>query len=97
MSGVSDETIERLLDKVTWRTMESAPKDPEKFIILFCLEDKTRWIASWQGGRWFGVDDMGLRREGHTEGDPEVVTGWAVNCWMPLPDIPFIDSDGIRT
>src|SRR6185312_11892115 len=69
-----------------WRTMESAPKD--QFIFLFCPEDGSRWLAKWQSHRWHGVDDLGLTREGHSFGDPDVVTGWAVTHWQPLPTPP---------
>jgi hypothetical protein len=80
--------LKDLADRILWRPMDTAPKDGT-FILLCCLEDGSRWLASWQGLRWYGVDDMGLTREGHSEGDPEVVTGWAVNAWMPLPELPY--------
>lgn len=73
-----------------WRAMDSAPKD--RFILLWCAEDNSRWLAKWQGGRWYGVDDQGLTREGHAAGDPGVVTGWAVNGWRPLPASPRASS-----
>lgn len=69
-----------------WLSMDTAPKDI--FILLWCAEDRSRWLAKWQGDRWYGVDDMGLTREGHTAGDPEEVTGWAVNAWTFLPNPP---------
>lgn len=69
-----------------WRPIETAPL--RGFILLYCAEDKSRWLASWQGERWYGVDDMGLAREGASFGDPNVVTGWVVNAWMPLPYPP---------
>lgn len=69
-----------------WRPIASAPRD--YFILLYCAEDRSRWLAKWQGDRWAGVDDCGLTREGHSQGDPNVVTGWAVNGWMPLPKMP---------
>jgi len=75
-----------------WQPIETAPKD--KFILLYCKEDGSRWLAKWQGLRWYGVDDYGLTREGHSEGDPEVVTGWAVNGWMPLPAAPLPATQG---
>lgn len=72
-----------------WRTIETAPKDGEYFILLWCAEDNSRWLAKWQGDRWHGVDDMGLAREGASAGDPNVVTGWFLNAWMPLPEPPL--------
>lgn len=81
--------IKELADKLLWRPIETAPKD--RLILLYCTEDNSRWWAMWQGGRWYGVDDMGLTREGHSAGDPEVVTGWAVTAWMPIPDQPYRD------
>lgn len=81
--------FEELCARLLWNSMESAPKD--RFILLYCAEDNSRWLAKWQGARWFGVDDSGLSREGHSAGDPEVVTGWAINCWRPLPEPPYID------
>lgn len=70
-----------------WRQIKSAPKDC--FILVYCTEDNSRWLAKWQGQRWYGVDDMGLTREGHSKGDPDVVTGWEVDAWLPLPDSPW--------
>jgi hypothetical protein len=85
---VALDEFKELADRLLWRPMDTAPKDGT-FILLCCLEDRSRWLASWQGLRWYGVDDEGLTREGHSEGDPEVVTGWAVNAWMPLPELPY--------
>jgi hypothetical protein len=76
-----------------WRPIESAPKDGDGFILLYCPEGNSRWLANWQRGRWFGVDDYGLTREGHSAGDADVVTGWAVTHWRPLPAPPHIDSN----
>lgn len=84
-----DDALKDLADRLLWRPMKSAPKQCETFILLWCAEDNSRWLASWQGQRWYGVDDLGLTREGYSEGDPDVVTGWAVNAWMPLPDPPY--------
>lgn len=81
--------LKQLADKLLWRPITTAPKDPEQFILLYCSEDRSRWFASWQGGQWYGVDDLGLTRQGHSAGDPNVVTGWAVDAWMPLPDLPY--------
>lgn len=67
-----------------WQPIETAPKDGT-FIILNCPEDGSRWWASWQGHQWFGVDEYGLTRAGASFGDPEIVTGWFVTHWMPLP------------
>jgi hypothetical protein len=83
--------LKELADRLLWRPIETAPKD--SFILLYCMEDDSRWLAKWQGHRWHGVDDMGLTRDGHSDGDPEVVTGWAVNAWMPLPAAPYRDTD----
>ena len=42
-----------------WNTdVDAAPRD--RFIFLWCPEDGSRWMASWQGERWHGVDDLGL-------------------------------------
>lgn len=71
---------------VQWRPIETAPKDV--FIFLYCPEDGSRWLAKWQDRRWHGVDDMGLTRAGASAGDPDVVTGWFVSHWMPLPPPP---------
>lgn len=89
--------LKELADQLLWRPMESAPKAADIFILLYCAEDNSRWLASWQGPRWYGVDDMGLTREGASEGDPDVVTGWFVNAWMPLPKPPYReDAEGAR-
>lgn len=69
-----------------WQPINTAPRD--QFILLFCSEDSSRWFAKWQGDRWYGVDEMGLTREGHSANDPEIVTGWALDLWMPLPVAP---------
>lgn len=74
---------------MTWQPMRTAPKD--RFILLWCPEDKSIWFAKWQGGlqgNWHGVDDLGLTREGHSIGSPDVVTGWFVEFWQPLPLSP---------
>lgn len=73
-----------------WLPIETAPKDirNEHFILLYCPEDHSRWLAKWQGGEWYGVDDLGLNRRGYSAGDPNVVTGWAITHWMPLPAGP---------
>lgn len=79
--------FEKLATRVLWHPMETAPKD--RFVFLYCPEDNSRWFAKWQGGRWHGVDDEGLTREGYHE---DAVTGWEVTAWMPLPDPPFVDA-----
>lgn len=61
----------------------TAPKDGT-FIIAYCPEDQSRWWCSWQSDRWYGVDEMGLTREGHSQGD-DAVTGWFVTEWSPAP------------
>ena len=72
--------------QLPWSPIETAPKD--QFIFLYCPEDDSRWLAKWQGLRWYGVDDEGLAREGYSAGDPDIVTGWAITHWMPLPPPP---------
>lgn len=72
---------------MTWQPIDSAPK--YKFVFLFCKEDGSRWFAKWQEHRWHGVDDSGLSREGASAGDPDVVTGWFVTHWQPLPAPPL--------
>lgn len=72
-----------------WQPIETAPKQSDKFILLYCPEDKSRWLASWQGGEWYGVDNYGLTRSaGHSLGDPDYVTGWFLSHWRPLPAPP---------
>lgn len=73
-----------------WQPIDTAPKDGDYFIILWCPEDSSRWLAKWQGDRWYGVDDLGLTRAGSSLGDPDVVTGWFVSHWQPLPQPPEI-------
>jgi hypothetical protein len=69
---------------VSWEPISSAPTD--RFLILYCPEDESRWLAKWQGGCWHGVDvEHGLTREGRSLGDPEFVTGWFVSHWAELP------------
>jgi hypothetical protein len=76
-----------------WQPIETAPKDGT-FIILYCPEDGSQWWASWQGGySWFGCDECGLRREGYSLGDPNVVTGWFVSHWQPRPESPADRKD----
>ncbi len=57
-------------------------------MILYCPEDGSRWWAKWQGDGWYGVDEEGLTRTGHSLGDPNVVTGWFLAHWMPVPNSP---------
>jgi hypothetical protein len=85
--------LKELADRLLWRPMETAPRD--SFILLYCSEDDSRWLAKWQGDRWYGVDDCGLSRQGASVGDPDVVTGWFVDCWMPLPDPPYREPLGL--
>ncbi len=63
--------------KVGWRDIDSAPKD--RFLLLWFPGDQSRWLAKWQGDRWYGVDDEGLTRQS---------TGWAPTHWQPLPSPP---------
>ena len=89
MTDTSD-PLQELAARLLWRPIESAPKDC--FILLYCAEDQSRWLAKWQGSAWFGVDDQGLTRVGHSAGDPNVVAGWFLDAWMPLPEPPFNDE-----
>lgn len=73
-------------DRRGWLDIETAPRD--HFILLGCPEDRSVWLAKWQGGEWYGVDDRGLTRSGHSHGDPNNVTGWFVTHWQPLPEAP---------
>lgn len=82
-AGDTPLTQPRSPDVLGWQPIETAPRDC--FIILYCPEDNSRWWAAWQGGRWYGSDDLGLTREGM---GPEDVTGWKVTHWMPLPAPP---------
>lgn len=66
-----------------WQPMKTAPKD--RFILLWCPEDQSRWFAKWQQGEWYGVDDDGLTRSGQSTHDPDYVTGWFVDAWQPSP------------
>lgn len=66
-----------------WESIDTAPKD--RFILVYCPEDNSRWLAKWQGGEWYGVDDEGLTR---TAGGPDYVTGWKVTLWQDLPTPP---------
>ncbi len=92
MSASTDamDEFEALVERTAWRPMDSAPED--LFVIVYCAEDRSTWWAKWQGGRWYGVDDYGLTREGYSAGDPNFVTGWAVTAWMPRPDPPYTDD-----
>lgn len=81
--------FEELVNRTSWRPIETAPKEGEHFFLLYCAEDNSRWLARWQDDRWYGVDDLGLTREGHSAGDTDWATGWFVNAWMPLPDPPY--------
>lgn len=64
-----------------WQPIETAPKD--KYVLLFCWEDKSIWLGKWQGrhdnAEWYGVDDEGLTRSS---------SHYAVTHWMPLPEPP---------
>lgn len=78
----------------SWQDISTAPRD--RFILLYCAEDHSRWLAKWQGGKWFGVDDMGLTRTGRSEGDPNDVTGWVITGWADLPPPPARKTDEVR-
>lgn len=62
-----------------WRPIETAPKD--RFVLLWCPRDKSRWLAKWQNGRWYGVCDLGLTRDSVMHRD-------AITHWRPLPAPP---------
>lgn len=78
--------FKELADRMMWRSIQTAPQD--RFIILWCPEDGSRWWASWQSGEWHGVDEFGLTRRGHSLGDTNYVSGWFVAGWLPIPDGP---------
>jgi len=64
-----------------WQPIETAPKQ-RTFILLYCPNDGSTWLAAWQGGdRWFGVDELGLRRDSKVERAN-------LSHWMPLPAPP---------
>lgn len=60
-----------------WRDIASAPRD--RFIFVYCPEDKSRWLAKWQSDQWYGVDEQGLTRSSNH---------WRVAHWRPLPEPP---------
>ncbi len=46
-----------------WREINGdTPRANDHFLILWCREDDSYWWASWQGGMWYGCDELGLRR-----------------------------------
>lgn len=95
MNGMAD--FRDLCDRLLWRPIESAPKNQEQFILLYCAEDRSRWLAKWQGDQWYGIDEFGLTRTGQSAGDPNYVTGWFVDAWMPLPEMPALNlAEGDR-
>lgn len=70
--------------EIAWQLIDTAPKD--SFIIVYCPEDSSRWLAKWQGGEWYGSDcEHGILRTGHSLGDPNYVTGWFVSHWRDVP------------
>lgn len=75
-----------------WLPIETAPKDGT-FILLYCPEDNSRWLASWQGGNWYGVDGLGLTRVGM---GPDDVTGWRVTLWQPMPEPPATAIEAMK-
>lgn len=82
-----------------WQAIETAPTD--RFILLYCSEDHSRWLAKWQDDVWHGIDELGLTRVGHSTGDPRFVTGWFVDNWRdipapPTPPLPAAVSDSER-
>ena len=72
-------------ERPKWQPIETAPKD--RFIFLWCPEDQSRWFAKGQADEWYGVDDLGLTRRGHSVSS-DAYTGWFVTQWMPLPPRP---------
>ncbi len=73
-------------EREAWQPIESAPRD--RFIWLWCPEDNSRWLAKWQDGQWYGVDDEGLTRACGYHKDSGRVTGWEITHWRPLPAPP---------
>jgi hypothetical protein len=69
--------------QMEWQPIETAPRD--RFVLVYCPEDDTRWLAKWQGGEWHGVDECGFTR---TAGGPDYVTGWKVTHFAFLPAPP---------
>ena len=63
---------------IEWQMIETAPKDG-KFYLLYCDEDGSIWLAAWQGGEWYGVDEFGLTR---------ISRIWEPTHWQPLPVRP---------
>jgi hypothetical protein len=86
----SPQATELVDDRMSWQPISTAPKD--RFILVYCAEDNSRWLAKWQGrdphGRWYGIDEHGLTREGGS--NDRQGFGYAVDAWMPLPDPPII-------
>lgn len=66
-----------------WEPIETAPKDPDLFILVYdtTLTEPTIAMASYQSGGWFGVDQTGLRYDS---------TGYRLQPtkWQPLPTPP---------
>lgn len=64
-----------------WRPIETAPKDGETFLNLWCPRDRSIWHAKWQGEGWYGVDEYGLTRDSFATTDE-------ITHWQPLPSPP---------
>lgn len=70
-----------------WEPIDTAPKD--RFILVYCPEDNSRWFVKWQGGEWSGSDcEHGFLRRGQSINDPDYVTGWFVTRWTDIPPPP---------
>lgn len=79
--------------RMEWQSMETAKQDGT-FMFLFCPEDGSRWLAAWQDGQWYGVDDTGLTRSDGWHKGSDRVTGWEITAWMPLPASPQHCKEG---
>lgn len=75
----------------SWQPIETAPLD--RFILVYCHEDDSHWLAKWRGGEWYGSDcEHGITRTGHSYGDPDYVTGWFVSQWRDVPRYSVVSS-----
>jgi hypothetical protein len=78
--------LQRAVDRLAWRAMESAPKDGSKIMIHMKLNDDLGpIIVEWDDKEriwqvcWDGTD---ICKEW---GDEPI-------CWMPVPDKPYRDN-----
>lgn len=64
---------------MNWQPIETAPKEDDACILVWCPNGVGRMVVTWQsedfvvGGGWFGVEDFTLFHPTH---------------WMPLPEPP---------